>query len=924
MSETTPCPQGPQEPVFDTQRCDVPCIFPIPEEDWFDDPTIPEPPEPVSDCFDVTVRMPAPDPFCPSITFFGSPNGGDVPVRFVPFDAVGYRFEVIKSDCCSFDFQLELFAPCPQIRLADHEESESVSLPPCVEDPYGRVIVNKIENCIFELDLDVRFPCMETDIPGPTGPLTPGPAGPPGPPSRITGPPGFRGPRGFPGSPGVMGMQGPPGVQGMQGFQGPQGPQGMQGPGYPGPQGPPGMQGEIGLQGPKGPTGGYTKIDADPELIERFGMTDDPVANKAELELTNRNYLLLLLGKYDEYKDCEGVPEPPPSDEGCPESYAWASYKICGDKYVKLRSYRDAGFWATELNGQDVDKKFTMHAAFWGLGAACRGVRFMDTPLATEVLADGCPCPVVEDRCLVIQFRTAPRPCDPGTNCGMDCETIFAAMDRYNAWDRKFTLFLLAFNPCEFGSYLERMALLIPFPVFSAALRRRLTIPVDECEDGPEEISACEPCRQLVGDWDVCIGLFDGFWHASDPGLDECLGDDLNHPGSFRRPPCNWNGTITENRLNEVFANCVSRPVTPTGYCALCGTDAEPDFHLRLIVENSVVVSCCDDEDSESCMGSLEGCQTVPSYVPYRYDIPEPVPPLSPHACSEYGYVRSTDIHQWFPPDVWRIEPGFFRTLPASAVPIYEALGDRALVTVSSESGWTALLTCFHYELDKAARLDNGLTGISELPCESQPSLDTVDLLHRIPEDYRYHHGDLTVTRYLYEWRRVPDIWFGVWQWVYDGKHVYQADWYIDVKQFYRRTEIHSSHRCGETLPIPCHGNVYGTVTYEAVYEASHRAVTRYYDADDNYTGEYVHVDVGAFIQRSGDGKPLDPDYAWIDFAAMCSEAFLWSSQYFMHPRIGPRPAQWLTWIPARFLTVPPNAWRCGEPYEPFPESPYD
>ena len=50
MAPTTQCPQGSQDPVFDIVKCDVPCIFPIPTDDWLVNPQVPQAPDDIADC----------------------------------------------------------------------------------------------------------------------------------------------------------------------------------------------------------------------------------------------------------------------------------------------------------------------------------------------------------------------------------------------------------------------------------------------------------------------------------------------------------------------------------------------------------------------------------------------------------------------------------------------------------------------------------------------------------------------------------------------------------------------------------------------------------------------------------------------------------------------------------------------------------
>jgi hypothetical protein len=73
---------------------------------------------------------------------------------------------------------------------------------------------------------------------------------------------------------------------------------------------------------------------------------------------TGNNEFIMILGPYSTYKSCAGAPCAPDSTdtnacEGeehlCGKYFAWASYKICGYKYYKVRDYTEYGAWAAEL-----------------------------------------------------------------------------------------------------------------------------------------------------------------------------------------------------------------------------------------------------------------------------------------------------------------------------------------------------------------------------------------------------------------------------------------------------------------------------------------------------------------------------------------------------------------------------------------------
>ena len=72
MGTTTECPQGQQNPVFDIHKCQVPCIFPVPQGTWGDF-WLPQSPQAIYD-FEYTPVPIAPDVPCPTITI-GNQSG---------------------------------------------------------------------------------------------------------------------------------------------------------------------------------------------------------------------------------------------------------------------------------------------------------------------------------------------------------------------------------------------------------------------------------------------------------------------------------------------------------------------------------------------------------------------------------------------------------------------------------------------------------------------------------------------------------------------------------------------------------------------------------------------------------------------------------------------------------------------------------
>lgn len=249
MAATTQCPQGPQSPVFDIVKCDVPCIFPIPDVPWIDDPGVPDPPPPIEDCVELPIVLPPPEVPCPDLSIFGESPTEEKPVvqyrlqtSVVPIGEESVTLTIKKKDCCDYDFDLDVEFPCPHIfsdipclsTSGSQSGSQSASISAdvgyarCGDPPSACLTVKKEGDCTYRLGMQILFPCPPGFQVGNQGtgsfnsaaglvanPWSPyGLIGPPGPPGvSIVGPPGIPGMQGPKGAPGdiVPGPQGPPG-----------------------------------------------------------------------------------------------------------------------------------------------------------------------------------------------------------------------------------------------------------------------------------------------------------------------------------------------------------------------------------------------------------------------------------------------------------------------------------------------------------------------------------------------------------------------------------------------------------------------------------------------------------------------------------------------------------------------------------------
>jgi hypothetical protein len=309
--------------------------------------------------------------------------------------------------------------------------------------------------------------------------------------------------------------------------------------------------------------------------------------------------VLMILGTYDEYKDCPGVPGPPPfaytdycngtrGTELCVPAYAYAVYQRCGYVWNKIGDTRDYQVWANEMNGGS----FTAYRRFviprWGgnvtsSGAptpedACMGVAFMGYSSQTALT---CSCPSwASGKCVIVTFRTIPRPCpyDAGNvSCGYtDCADIFTLFDAGDSegpyWDREFSVVMTG-DFCNIsgqfggGSGAGNVGI-----VYQDRSR-------NECYWGPDTFDPCDPCAAF-GTFEFRIEL----------NTDE-------------RPNCAGVGhiyaQISQIAMKQLLCDCVPPTLTDIEECDGCdgGVGLPP---LVVIDTESIEIFCCPDAIDDS------------------------------------------------------------------------------------------------------------------------------------------------------------------------------------------------------------------------------------------------------------------------------------------------------------------------------------
>lgn len=291
---------------------------------------------------------------------------------------------------------------------------------------------------------------------------------------------------------------------------------------------------------------------------------------------TVTNPIIMILGTYDEYKNCPDAPPAPPlnaSNQPCWPAYAWAAYEVCGYEYVKKFDARDYGAWAYGLNGGNAPANRRFYSAFYGDSAtSCQGVRFLEYCSQGSLSCNQCPEFITDLNCLKITFTTPARPCayDPGDpSCGYNCVSAFSGMDSANAWDQTFTTTLCKGLNCSFSGTVG------PFTI--NLLYTEIPRGYPTCFWGPATVDPCDVCYGF-GKWALCI---DG------------PGDSSSTCGG-----CLLTGWYSNSQIKSIKENCTTQGPDEIVPCNACSNGTES---FKLIIENSVTMTCCSQAESDAC-----------------------------------------------------------------------------------------------------------------------------------------------------------------------------------------------------------------------------------------------------------------------------------------------------------------------------------
>jgi hypothetical protein len=152
------------ELIFDPDKCDVDRVTRIPTGGLLTDPTVPAPPDPITECQLVPiVELPQEFP-CPDVTVTESSVFLGYRADESKITEPALLFTVTKGTCCEFDFQIVLEIPdivCPEITsLAT--DGHAITLTSGTEGalPDGKIyltVVKDLDTCAFEFDVDFDF-----------------------------------------------------------------------------------------------------------------------------------------------------------------------------------------------------------------------------------------------------------------------------------------------------------------------------------------------------------------------------------------------------------------------------------------------------------------------------------------------------------------------------------------------------------------------------------------------------------------------------------------------------------------------------------------------------------------------------------------------------------------------------------------------
>ena len=259
------------------------------------------------------------------------------------------------------------------------------------------------------------------------------------------------------------------------------------------------------------------------------------------------NPIIMLLGTYNDYKDCPGVPAKPPTftangTDFCAPPYAWSAYEVCNYKYVKKFDMRDFGHWATELNGGSATAFRRFYNAYYGNATTsanltlnsntptnCKGVRFLGFSSQSSLVCT-CPTWLSQVTCLKFTAKFVAALTDDTTDT---CPAQFYTdMAPYWGTTQTGIAYQQSAGACTWAADIGPFSLTLIWQ----------EIPISGgCNWGPDVFDPCNPC--------------DGFGE-----LKLTMGKSSSSGGT----PANWYSgySITQQAIHGLILDCTTGPIT--------------------------------------------------------------------------------------------------------------------------------------------------------------------------------------------------------------------------------------------------------------------------------------------------------------------------------------------------------------------------
>lgn len=153
-------------PVFEHDDCEVEPVSPIPDWNMLIDPTVPDPPESIPDCFNTTpTPLPPPIPALPDIEdLCPDIEVGTATVMYDNIPEPVVIFEFVQSTGCAFTVNLDITLPtavldCPSITIGGGSSGGTVTIDENASDAALNFTVTKHPTlCTFDFDFDLVLP----------------------------------------------------------------------------------------------------------------------------------------------------------------------------------------------------------------------------------------------------------------------------------------------------------------------------------------------------------------------------------------------------------------------------------------------------------------------------------------------------------------------------------------------------------------------------------------------------------------------------------------------------------------------------------------------------------------------------------------------------------------------------------------------